>query len=143
MAETDDDVRPLALGGHLDPVAVAKVARKVLLILTPAIAALAAAVCGAIYSVAGGAQAKAAYAKNAAEAGYQETRHAVEELQGRVGELQRPFASSPPSSTPPRAGGAAPVPPPPCRRRRRRPASSPSTSTRPSGRSIGGRDLKP
>jgi len=59
LNETRDDTHPLGAGGELDPVAVARVVRKVLVIVTPAIVALIAAVWGAIHAVAGDAAARA------------------------------------------------------------------------------------
>lgn len=94
MAETDDDIRPLATGGQLDPVAVARVARKVLLILTPAVAGLVATVWVAIHAVAGDAEARVQKVDRGARAGYKLTVEGTAERDQRMVGLEHRLAAA-------------------------------------------------
>jgi hypothetical protein len=83
MAETVDDLHPLALRGRLDYVALAKTAAKIAVVIVPSIISIVAAV-QTYRSGRLDASEKAQATKDKAESGYQVTRHAVEELEHRV-----------------------------------------------------------
>lgn len=108
MTDTADDIKPVALGGRTDYVALAKLAGK-------AIGILGAAIIGLIpvyRSVTADGEARAQAAKNKAEAGYQVTRQAMEALEHRVLTLEQ-------------AAHAVQVAPPPRKGARRTPPALP------------------
>lgn len=118
MAETRDDTHPLALDGHLDPVAAARVVRKILLIVTPVIVGLISAVWGAIHTVAGDAQARTQGLDKQAHASYEVTAKAVDERDRLLADLAQRVRRLEAQQHPPARVGSkprvpAPVPPPP------------------------------
>jgi hypothetical protein len=118
MAQTEDDIRPLALGGKISWVGAAKKIAKVLLVLAPALG-------GAVTSyrtAATDTRERVQATKNKSEAGYQVTRQAVEALEQRVLVLEErahkaevAVAKAKPPRTAHRGIGlpAPPAPPPP------------------------------
>lgn len=116
MSETRDDTRPLALGGQLDPVAAARVVRKVLFIVTPAIAGLVAAVWVAIRGVSGDAQARTQGLDKQARAAYKVTSEAMDERDRLLADLVQRVRRLEGQQHPPARVGSkprapAPVPP--------------------------------
>lgn len=118
MPETTDDTHPLALDGQLDPVAAARVVRKVLFIVTPAIAGLVTAVWVAIRSVAGDAQARTQDLDKQAHGQYQATARAVDERDRLLAEHEQRLRRLEAQQHPPARVGSkprAPAPVPPSR----------------------------
>ena len=117
MAQTEDDIRPLGLGGRFSPVAAAKMAAKVIAVITPALIGAVSAYKSATSET----QVRVQSSKNKSEAGYQVTRQAVEALEQRVLVLEErahraelaAAKAKPPRPT--HRGGlpAPPAPPPP------------------------------
>jgi hypothetical protein len=107
VKETEDDIRPLGAGGRFDPVAVAKLAAKVAAVIVPAILSAVAA----YRSAAGETVTRVQVSKDSAEAGFQVTKHAVEELQVRMLALEQALAKRAAAEAPPRTRRSKPPAP--------------------------------
>lgn len=108
MTDTADDIKPLALDGRTDPVAVARQAAKIITIAAAVITGLI-----PVYkSLTADSEARSQAAKNRAEAGYQLTKQAMEDLQHRVLTLEQ-AAHAVQATPPPKKGARRPPPPVP------------------------------
>lgn len=106
MGETTDDIRPLGNGGRVDWVTLAKVAAKVIGIVTTAIIAAIVAYQTAISD----AQIRAQAAKQLAEDGYQVTRPVVDGHDRRIRELEATVRALSAQQHPPARRGSKPRP---------------------------------
>lgn len=89
--ETDDDLRPFGEDGKFSPVAAVKMTAKIVALLPAMVAAFIAVISSihAYQAASADAKARAQKTKDLSEAGFQVTKHAVEELQARVQVLER------------------------------------------------------